>query len=143
MKIFLLDLVLLHGSHLADLITSNILTILDEFKISHKIIALTTDNGSNMVACGIQLAEELKTAFNNFSFSHYRCAAHIINVAVKAGMILIGDEIKKLRQFVIKIKNSPLLLGELSDMCKIKKTKFLKPILDVNVRWNSTYLMIA
>jgi hypothetical protein len=58
-------------------------------------------------------------------------------------MILIGNEIKKLCQFVIKIKNLALLLAELSDMYKIKKTKFLKPILDVDVRWNSTYLMIA
>jgi hypothetical protein len=143
MKSFLLDLIQLHGSHSAELITDKILAILDEFKINHKIIALTTDNGSNMIACGNQLALELERKFNNFTFSHYRCAAHIINLAVKAGMILVGDEIKKLRQFVIKLKNSPLLLDKLSEICEIKKTKFLKPLLDIDTRWNSTYLMIA
>jgi len=143
MKNFLLDLVPLHGSHTAALITSKILSILDEFKINDKVIALTTDNGSNMIACGNQLAIGLEREFHNFMFSHYRCAAHIINLAVKAGMVFVGDEIKKLRQFVIKLKNSPVLLNEFSDICQIKKTKFLKPILDIDTRWNSTYLMIS
>jgi hypothetical protein len=143
MKNFLLDLVPLHGSHTAALITSKILSILDEFKINDKVIALITDNGSNMIACGNQLAIGLEREFHNFMFSHYRCAAHIINLAVKAGMVFVGDEIKKLRQFVIKLKNSPVLLNEFSDICQIKKTKFLKPILDIDTRWNSTYLMIS
>ena len=58
-------------------------------------------------------------------------------------MKYIGDEIKKLRQFVVKLKNSPLLLDKLLEICTIRKVKFLKPILDIDTRWNSTYLMIA
>ena len=46
------------------------------------------------------------------AFAHYRCAAHIINLAVKAGMDYVRNEIKKHRQFVIKVKNSPLLLDK-------------------------------
>ena len=41
------------------------------------------------------------------------------------------------------MKNSLLLLDKLSEICEIKKTKFLKPLLDIDTRWNSTYLMIA
>ena len=67
------------------------------------------------------------------AFAHYRCAAHIINLAVKVRMKYIGNEIKKLRQFVIKLKNSSLLLDKLSEICTIKKVKFLKPILDVDI----------
>ena len=114
----------LYGSHSAELITDKILAILDGFKINHKIIALTTDNGSNMIACGNQLALKLKRKFNNFAFSHYRCVTYIINLTVKAGMVLVRDEIKKLHQFVIKLKNSLLLLDKLSEICEIKKTKF-------------------
>ncbi|GBC28968.2 zinc finger BED domain-containing protein 4-like [Rhizophagus irregularis DAOM 181602=DAOM 197198] len=113
LKNLLLDLIPVNGSHTAGLITSKLLQILEEFSISNNILALTTDNGSNMIAC-----------------------------AVKAGMSHVGNEIKKLRQFVVKIKNSPLFLDKLSEICTLKKVKFLKPILDIDIRWNSTYFMI-
>ncbi|GET52288.1 zinc finger BED domain-containing protein RICESLEEPER 2-like [Rhizophagus irregularis DAOM 181602=DAOM 197198] len=142
LKNLLLDLIPVNGSHTAGLITSKLLQILEEFSISNNILALTTDNGSNMIACGNQLATELDQEFNNMAFTHYRCAAHIINLAVKAGMSHVGNEIKKLRQFVVKIKNSPLFLDKLSEICTLKKVKFLKPILDIDIRWNSTYFMI-
>ena len=58
-------------------------------------------------------------------------------------MKYVGDEIKKLRQFVVKLKNSPLLLDKLLEICTIRKVKFLKPILDIYTCQNSTYLMIA
>ena len=143
LKNLLLDIIPINGSHTAELITNNLLQIFEEFNINHKILALTTDNGSNMIACGDQIATELDQGFNNMVFTHYRCAAHIINLAVKAGMNHVGNEIKKLRQFVIKLKNSPLLLDKLSEICTFKKVKFLKPILDVDTRWNSTFLMIC
>ena len=134
LKNLLLDLIPINGSHIAGLITSKLLQILEEFSISNNILALTTDNGSNMIACGNQLATELDQEFNNMAFTHYRCAAHIINLAVKAGMNHVGNEIKKLRQFVVKIKNSPLFLDKLSEICTLKKVKFLKPILDIDIR---------
>ncbi|GET62988.1 zinc finger BED domain-containing protein RICESLEEPER 2-like [Rhizophagus irregularis DAOM 181602=DAOM 197198] len=115
------------------LITSKLLQILEEFSISNDILALTTDNRSNMIACGNQLATELDQEFNNMAFTHYRCAAHIINLAVKAGMNHVGNEIKKLCQFVVKIKNSPLFLDKLSEICTLKKVKFLKPILNIDI----------
>ncbi|CAG8776580.1 7909_t:CDS:2, partial [Funneliformis caledonium] len=42
---------------------------------------------------------ELDQEFNNMSFIHFRYAAYIINLAVKAEMKYVGDEIKKLHQF--------------------------------------------
>jgi hypothetical protein len=143
LKNLLLDLIPINGSHTAGLITSKLLQILEEFNINNNILALTTDNGSNMIACGSQLATELDEKFNNMAFTHYRCAAHIINLAVKAGMNYVGNEIKKLCQFVVKVKNSPLLLNKLSEICTLRKVKFLKPSLDVNTCWNFTFSMIS
>ena len=77
------------------------------------------------------------------AFTHYRCAAHIINLAVKAGMNYVGNEIKKLHQFVVKVKNSPLLLNKLLEIYILRKVKFLKPSLDVDTHWNSTFSMIS
>lgn len=138
----LLDIIPIEGSYTATLILTKLTDILQDYNISDRIISLTTDNGSNMLACGRELANELETGFFNFTFSHYRCAAHIINLAVKAGMKHLDSSIIKLRKFVIKVKNSQLLIDDLKSICKIKNKKFLMPIQDVDTRWNATYLMI-
>jgi len=138
----LLDFIPIEGSHTGALILNNLTEILQEFNISDKIISLTTDNGSNMLVCGRELANELEVGFSNLTFSHNRCAAHIINLAVKAGMKYLDTSITKLRKFVIKIRNSQLLIDDLKEICRIKKKKFLMPIQDVDTRWNATYLMI-
>jgi hypothetical protein len=81
-----------------------------------------------MLVCERELASELETGFFNFTFTHNRCAAHIINLAVKAGMKHLNSSIVKLRKFVNKIKNSQLLIDDLKSICKIKNVKFLMPI---------------
>ena len=96
MKKCLIDIVLLQGSHSSSLIVNQILSTLEEFNINDRVISLTTDNGRNMVACGRDLATELDKEFSNLSFSHYRCAAYIINLAVKAGLKCIDSAIIKL-----------------------------------------------
>jgi BED zinc finger len=138
----LLDFIPIEGSHSGALILTNLTDTLQEFNISNRIISLTTDNGSNMLVCGRELANELEAEFSNLTFSHNRCAAHIINLAVKAGMKYLDTSIIKLRKFVIKIRNSQLLLDDIKNICKMKNRKFLMPILDVDTRWNATYLMI-
>ncbi|CAG8703195.1 14073_t:CDS:2 [Racocetra persica] len=35
-----------------------------------------------MVTCGSYLIQNLQLNFNNTAFEHYRCAAHVINLAV-------------------------------------------------------------
>ncbi len=52
LKNLLFDLIPINGSHTAGLITSKLLQILEEFNINNNILALTTDNGSNMIVYG-------------------------------------------------------------------------------------------
>jgi len=54
----------------------------------------------------------------------------------------LDTSIIKLRKFVIKLRNSQLLLNEIKNICRMKNRKFLMPIQDVDTRWNATYLMI-
>jgi len=54
------------------------------------------------------------------AFTYYRYVVHIINLAVKAEMNHVESEIKKLHQFVVKVKNLPLLLDKLSEICTFK-----------------------
>ncbi len=142
LKKCILDFIPIEGSHSSRLILSKITNLLQEFNLNNRVLSLTTDNGSNMLACGRELANELEACFCNLTFSHKRCAAHIINLAVKAGMKHLDSSIIKLRKFVVKIRNSQVLLDDLKSICRIKNKNFLMPIQDVDTRWNATYLMI-
>jgi len=132
----LLDFIPAGRFHTATSILNKIINLLQDFGIANRVISITTDNGSNM------LAFELEGSFFNLTFSHKRCAAHIINLAVKAGMKHLNGPINKLRKFVIKIRNSQVLLSDLKSICKIKNKQFLVLIQDVETRWNATYEMI-
>jgi hypothetical protein len=135
---FLLDIIPFSTRHTGENIAQQIIRVLDEFNISHKIIALTTDNESAMVVCGRVLANELSST----NFSHYRCAAHVLNLAVKQGLQLVGDSIGKVHELMSKIKNSTRLCDQLRTFCNVKEMSYYKPILDIDTRWNSTYYML-
>jgi hypothetical protein len=47
-----------------------------------------------------------------------------------------------LRELVIKIRSSPQRRENLSNACQAYKIADLKPILDIETRWNSTYEMV-
>ncbi len=109
-----------NSSHIAGSIISKLLQILKEFSINNNILILITNNRSNIIAYYNQLATELDQKFNNMAFTYYRYVVHIINLAVKAEMNHVESEIKKLHQFVVKVKNLPLLLDKLSEICTFK-----------------------
>jgi hypothetical protein len=135
---FLLDIIPFTTNHSGINIAQEILRVLDEFQISDKIIALTTDNESAMLVCGREIAK----TFDSSIFSHYRCAAHVLNLAVKQGLELVSDPIDRVHELMVKIKDSTLLYNKLRTFCDLKEIKRLKPVLNVKTRWNSTYYML-
>ncbi len=142
MKKYLIDIIPLQGSHNSSQIINQILLTLKKFNINDRVISLTTDNRSNIVACGRDLTIELDREFSNLSFKHYRCAAHIINLAVKAGLKCVDSAIIKLRQLVIKVRNFLKLLDNLRTIYSVKQKQFIMPVQDIEIRWNATYCMI-
>ena len=58
-------------------IAQEIMRVLEEFNISRKIIALTTDNDSAMIVCGKEISSAFDNEFFSMNFSYYRCAACI------------------------------------------------------------------
>ncbi|CAG8523104.1 28671_t:CDS:1, partial [Gigaspora margarita] len=93
---FVLDIFQFKGSHTGESIANKVYSLLEEFKIETKVIALTTDNGSNMISAANFLQDKL--ILNDFC--HYRCIAHILNLIVLAGLDLIEVPIKKLRKLI-------------------------------------------
>ena len=110
---FLLDIIPFTISHSGINISREIMKVLDQFNISSKIIALTTDNESAMIVCGKEIASALDIEFSTMTFAHYRCAAHVFNLGVKAGLDLVGESVIKTRKLMISIKNSTRLCDSL------------------------------
>lgn len=139
---FLLDIIPFNISHSGINIASEIMQVLQEFNISNKVIALTTDNASVMLVCGKEIASAIEDKFSSMIFSYYRCAAHVLNLGVKQGLNLVDNAIIKVRNLAKKIKKSTQICNALKLFCELKKIKYLKPILDIETRWNSTYYML-
>ena len=90
------------------------------------------------------LANELEAGFFGFTFSHNRCAAHIINLVVKAGLRYLDTSIIKLLNYKSLLLKYEIhhYYSMLSKAFVILKTNFLMPIQDIDTRWNSTYKII-
>src|SRR5204863_1335905 len=110
---FLLDIIPFTVSHSGINISREIMKVLDQFNISNKIIALTTDNESAMLVCGKEIASTLDIEFSTMIFAHYRCAAHVLNLGVKQGLKLLDESINKARKLMSSIKNSTRLCDSL------------------------------
>jgi len=136
LKHFTLDIFKFKGSHTGQAIADEIYRVLSEFSLENKIIAMTTDNASNMISCARNLSVKFE---HNSTFIHYRCVAHILNLIVTAGLDVIKEPIKKLRKLVKVIRKSAKMLEELE---RLSDKNFLTPIIDCKTRWNSTYKMI-
>jgi hypothetical protein len=95
-----------------------------------------------MVAFGREIKNELSINHNNPHVAHHRCGAHILNIAVQHGLQVHDDTIKKVRNFMKKIHNSINLMEDFKRIFHSQSIEFLSPQLDVEIRWNSTYLML-
>jgi len=58
-------------------------------------------------------------------------------------MKMIDKEILNVRKLMVKIKNSVLLCDDLRELCIMKKLEYLRPEIDIETRWNSTYYMLC
>ncbi|CAB4438711.1 unnamed protein product [Rhizophagus irregularis] len=84
---FLLDIISFTKWHTGINIAISINNVLNDFNLQEKTLALTTDNESAMIV-------------------HYRCAAHILNLAAQQELEMISDEVIKVRELMNKIKHS-------------------------------------
>lgn len=76
-------------------------------------------------------------------FLHMRCAAHILNLVVKDGLSNMSSSIKKLRALVKYVRSSPARLQKLKACVEEEKIESKSLVcMDVETRWNSTFLML-
>ncbi|KAL0224992.1 hypothetical protein RCL1_002904 [Eukaryota sp. TZLM3-RCL] len=127
LKSFVLACKKIPHPHTAAMINVTLIEVLRSFNLEGKIFSITTDNADNIV----NAVKEIPGIY------HRRCAAHLINLTVKAGM----DKIKATTQ---KIRNVAIQLNQSS----ASKQRFLQQSGgvtlpgDCSTRWNSTFLML-
>jgi hypothetical protein len=76
-------------------------------------------------------------------FFHVRCAAHIVNLIARDGVGTISKVIGNIRALVLIVKSSPqqqeIFLYHVAELGVAERGLSL----DVPIRWNLTYLMLA
>ena len=115
---FVLDVLYIPSSHNALAIKDSIVKIISELNIANRLIGITTDNEAKMLAATRQIKETL----NLSDFNHFRCAAHVLNLAVGAALnaSIIPNCIKKLRTYVSIVRHSPKQMDKLKEYCQIE-----------------------
>ncbi|CAB4483966.1 unnamed protein product [Rhizophagus irregularis] len=137
---FVLDVLYVPSPHTASLIKDSVVEIISELNIANRLIGITSDNEAKMLAATRQIKETL----NLSEFRHYRCAAHVLNLAVEAALntSIVPNCVKKLCAFISTVRNSPKQMDKLKEYFRIEKIKFKAPLPDCAMRWNYTFYMI-
>lgn len=126
----LLDVKYLSYPHTAERIKDQINHLISEWNLTNKVVAIATDNGSNMVKA-VRLIDGV---------IRIPCTAHILQLIIKKGLepaTVLVLRAKRLIQFFM----SPKQMERLKDVqIELNYDNILGAIGDVSTRWNSTYL---
>ncbi|CAM8929371.1 unnamed protein product [Rhodiola kirilowii] len=77
-------------------------------------------------------------------YLHIKCFAHILNLIVRAGLLIMGNSVGSIRNAVRYVRSSGARLQQFKKCMEKEKVECKKVcILDVPTRWNSTYLMLS
>lgn len=139
-KSILLDFVSFSGSHSGINLANKFSEIVDSFvQDKSKILAICTDNASNNDTFVDQL---IKREYLSSPEGHIRCFAHILHLAAQDALNEIVTSICYLREAIKFVRSSNISMETLRKVCLEQNIAFVKPILDVPIRWNSTYAML-
>ncbi|KAL4293436.1 hypothetical protein AHAS_Ahas18G0127900 [Arachis hypogaea] len=118
---------------------------LDAWKL-HQVFTVTVDNVTSNDGAILYLKKRLN-AWNSLvlkgDYLHMRCCAHILNLIVKDGLKEIDDSITRIRNAVKYVKSSPMRCESFKACIERESINYKGVVsLDVETRWNSTYLML-
>ena len=137
-----LGLRLIDVSHNADNIAERIKAVLTEYGILNKVFSVTLDNASANKNAMDKLKPILKEYLGADLFLHQRCACHIINLIVKEALTAVTPLIDCFRTAISFLNSSNQRIAAYKSYCIASSVRPRKFSLDMDVRWNSTYLML-
>ncbi|GJX35782.1 zinc finger BED domain-containing protein RICESLEEPER 2-like protein [Tanacetum coccineum] len=110
-----------------------------------RVFTITVDNASSNDGA-IKFLKTLLKGPNSVldcKYLHLRCCAHIINLVVREGLEEHITSVDKIRNAVRYLRSSPGRLTSFEESVEFEKIDCgRKPCLDVDTRWNSTFLML-
>jgi len=156
-----LGLVLIDVSHSGQNIAERVISVLADYGLTEKVFAVTLDNASSNVSAmrtlrpvlskylGIEVPPDNDRNDRNETdnavstlFMHQRCACHIINLIVKEALNALQPLIETFRTAISFLNSSNQRIAAYKSYCIATGVRPRKFQLDMEVRWNSTYLML-
>jgi hypothetical protein len=137
---------LIDCSHTGSNIVERILQVISEYDMTSKVFSITLDNTSTNVCSLTQLVPQV-VPYVTYSLAasgllHQHCACHIINLIVKCGLKRIKDKLEDLRRAISWLNSSNQRIASFKSFCIAHRVRPRKFGLDMDVRWNSPYLML-
>ena len=137
----ILGLRLIDVSHNAENIAERITSVIANYGLTDKIFVVTLDNAAANTRAINQLNPVL-SGYVGSLFLHQRCACHIINLIVKAGLEVFKPMLGAFRSAISFLNSSNQRIAAYKSYCIAVGERPRKFGLDMDVRWNSTYLML-
>jgi hypothetical protein len=132
---------LIDVSHNAENIAERITSVLADYELTDKVFSVTLDNADANTRSINQLNHVLSSYVGSL-FLHQRCACHIINLIVKAGLDVFRPMLSAFRTAISFLNSSNQRIAAYKSYCIAVNARPRKFGLDMDVRWNSTYLML-
>ena len=129
-----LETVIMIEAHTSENLRKQLLNIFESWEIKEKIVAIVSDNASN-----------IKKAIKELGLPHVGCFAHTLNLVVKKALSSTGrlqDIIKKCRKISTYFNHSSKASNKLIEFQAQNGFSKHKLKQEVETRWNSTYHML-
>ncbi|KAL2901582.1 Zinc finger BED domain-containing protein RICESLEEPER 2 [Bienertia sinuspersici] len=134
------------SGHSGEVIGKEVEKCLLEWGIT-RVMTITVDNASSNDV-GVEYVRKRLQRWKdgtvlNGKFVHMRCASHVLNLTVREGLKESNESISRIRNAVRFVRASPARMQKFNNCVKQEQIESKRHLcLDVETRWNSTYLML-
>ena len=130
--------------HTSNAICELMMDVLEQWNISGKMLAITSDNGSNVIKGLKLLGKKINEQHGNDVVEDpgwiIRCLAHTIQLGVKQALKILSPELTKIRCLVMRCRKG--IYRQMFDQKKVElgfEVASQVPRYDTDTRWGSTY----